>query len=193
MIVLNPLRVKILTAVASILVCCLGLFLVAVLIFVGLSGRADRMPVVGWIMTSFWAVVLLAIGVPAVVVLPRSLRTRILTADAERIAVSGHRAWEVRWTEVQRLVLGRWWSWVCDIHVGPTQDIDRLVLVPLDADFGARHPELPRSRREDGSIQLPVIISSKAVARQVDGLLAAYGGVRYGGVVRGWQPYGRSG
>lgn len=191
MILLNPPWLKVLTALASILICAIGLFFVFVLVFLVLTGRADQLPVIGWIMSIFWALVMLAIGVPAVVVLPRSLRDRVLMVDAERIALSGSRPWEVRWSDVQRLVLGRTRSWVCSFHIGPTQDSDRLILVPMTADFSDRHPELSRWRRKDASIHLPVIITNKAIARRVDALLSEYGGARYGGVVDGWQPYGR--
>lgn len=192
MILLNPPWLKALTALASIFICCIGLFFVFVLVYLPLTGRADELPVIGWIMTIFWALVLLTIGIPAVIMLPRSLRDRVLTVDSDRIALSGSRPWEVRWTEIQRLVIGRRRSWLCDVHIGPTQQSDRLIMVPLGPDFLHRHPELSRWRRRDASIQLPVIITTKSIARQVDALLSASGGARYGGVVDGWQPYGRS-
>lgn len=65
-------------------------------------------------------------------------------------------------------------------------------MVPLSPDFEHRHPELSRRRSRDASIRLPVLITSKSIAKKVDDLLVAYGGGRYGGFVDGWQPYGSS-
>lgn len=190
MIPLNPVRVKVQTAVASIIVCCLGLGLASMVVVLPVTGRADQVRLFSWIMIVFWSAVLLAIGLPSVVLLPRSLRDRALVIDADGIALIGSKPWSVRWAEVQQVMLGDLqgsapgprWSW---------PRMYRLLLVPQQPDFAARHAELARWQRSAGAIRLPVITTDRRIMQAIDHALSVYGGSLYGGVVSGWQPTSR--
>jgi hypothetical protein len=186
-IALNPARVKVLTAAASLLICCLGLGFAALLVVLPVVGRAQRIPVFGWIMIVFWALVLLGVGVPSVAVLPRSLRDRTLVINTDGIALTGSRSWAVCWEEIQQVMIGADRAMGLG-SLGRWPRTYRLLVVPAGSDFAVRHPELVRRQRREGLVGLPVITMDRRIREAIDHALSTHGGSRYGGVVDGWRP-----
>lgn len=185
---LNPARVKVLTAAASILICCIGLGYASLPVVLPVVGRAQQVPVFGWIMIVFWSIVLLAIGVPAVALLPRTLRDRTLLINNDGIAMTGSRPWSVRWDEIQQVVIGTDRA-VGLVSRGRWPRAYRLLLAPARPDFAACHPELVRRQRRQAVVALPVITMDRRIRQEIEEALSIHGGSRYGGVVDGrWPP-----